>query len=244
MKRIRRVIGAVFLLLLLTVGALAWWQRDNLRALYRAKTEDAETILRESEERRDTYQKELEQYDVVLRAPTQEEKDRLLNGESLSSAKSEEPAEPIRSEPTEPDTKDTSEPVPAEPGDDPAEPDGTKKNTAAEKAILERCIDELYDCEVEIMVRLGVMKQEALVEWNGGLGANATKSEMIEFGYRGLESCYDLEVEADAQVQGILARYRAELGAIGGDTAPLDTLWVYYCDEKASSKAYYLNKYL
>ena len=218
----------ILLLLVLTLGALAWWQRDNLRALYQAKTQDAETILRESEKRKETYQKELEQYDVVLRAPTQAEKDRLLNGESLPAA-----------EPTEPDAEKTSEPAPVTV---PAEE--AKRDTAAEKAILERCIDELYDCEVEIMARLGVMKQEALAEWNGGLGANATKSEMIEFGYRKLDSCYDLEVEADAKVQDILARCRAELEAIGGDTTPLDTLWVYYCDEKASSKAYYLNKYL
>lgn len=41
-----------------------------------------------------------------------------------------------------------------------------------------------------------------------------------------------------------MTTYRTQLEALGADTMILDSLWKYYCDEKASQKAYYLNKYI
>ena len=215
MKRIGKILCLLLALLFLAVIALAWWQRDNLKALYQAKTEDAETILRKSQEQLETHQKELEQYNVILKAPTQAEKDKLLSGENV-------------------ETPEQKEPIPEEmPAEQPTV-----------QSILDRCIQELYDCEIALMARLGTMKQEALDEWRALPESQRTKEKKLEIGYRGLDACYELEVEIDAQVQGILAKHRTELESIKADTAPLDTLWKYYCDEKESAKAYYLNKYL
>lgn len=216
MKRIRKIVCLLLALLLIAAGAFAWWQRDNLKALYQAKTEDAETILQESQAKIETRQKELKQYNVVLKAPTQKEKDELLSGGSV---KTPEQKEPIPEE------------IPA-----------VEQPTA--QSILDRCIQELYDCEVALMSRLGTMKQAAIDEWNALSDSQRTRTKKLEIGYRGLDACYELEVEIDAQVKEILAKYRTELESIHADTAPMDTLWKHYCEEKASTKAYYLNKYL
>lgn len=221
MKRIKKLLCLLLALLLLAAIVFAWWQRDNLKALYQAKTMDAETILQESQAKIETHQKELEQYNVILKAPTQEEKDELLSGGGAKSA--------------EQDKADTAKATV------PEEIPAVEKPTA--QSILDRCIQELYDCEISLMSRLGTMKQEALDQWRALPGSQRTKTKKLEIGRRGLTACYDLEVEIDAQVQGILARYRTELESIDADTAPLDTLWKYYCEEKASTKAYYLNKY-
>ena len=221
MKRGKKLLCLLLALLLLGLGALAWWQRDNLKALYQAKTTDAETILQESAAQLETHQKELEQYNVVIKAPTQEEKDELLSGENVKT----------------PEQKETMpEEIPAE------QQPAVEQPTA--QSILDRCVQELYDCEIDLMARLGTMKQTALDEWRALPASQRTKTKKLEIGRRGLSACYDLEVEIDAQVKGILAKYRAELESIDADTAPLDTLWKYYCEEKASTKAYYLNKYL
>ena len=216
MKRGKKLLCLLLALLLIAAGVFAWWQRDNLKALYRAKTTDAETILQESQAKVEARQKELEQYNVVIKAPTQEEKDELLSGGSV---KTPEQKEPILEE------------IPA-----------VEQPTA--QSILDRCVQELYDCEVDLMARLGTMKQTALDEWRALPASQRTSAKKLEIGRRGLTACYELEVEIDAQVKGILAKYRAELESINADTAPLDTLWKYYCEEKASTKAYYLNKYL
>lgn len=222
MKRIGKILCLLLTLLLLLAGVFAWWQRDNLKALYQAKTTDAETILQESQAHLETHQKELAQYDVVIKAPTQEEKDELLSGGNAKAAEQEEADAAKEAVPEE---------MPA-----------VEQPTA--QSILDRCIQELYDCEIALMARLGTMKQAAIDEWNALSDAQRTKAKKLEIGYRGLDACYKLEVEIDAQVQGILAKYRAELERINADTAPLDTLWKYYCEEKASTKAYYLNRYL
>ena len=214
MKRTGKILRILLALLFLAVIALAWWQRGNLKALYQAKTKDAEAILQESQSQLEAHQRELEQYNVVLKAPTQEEKDALLSG-AKTAVKDEADAE---------------------------KEDAAEQPTA--QSILDRCIQELYDCEIALMSRLGTMKQAALDEWRALPKSQRTKTKKLEIGRRGLTACYELEVEIDAQVQGILEKYRAELESIDADTAPLDTLWKYYCEEKASTKAYYLNKYL
>lgn len=66
----------------------------------------------------------------------------------------------------------------------------------------------------------------------------------MEIGFDGLEKCYDLEVAIDEQVKGILDGYRIELEELNADTSVLDDLWKYYCEKKASEKAYYMDKYL
>ena len=233
MKRGKKLLCLLLALLFLGVGALAWWQRDNLKALYQAKTTDAETILQESQAKIETHQKELEQYDVILKAPTQEEKDELLSG---GGAKTPEAKAADA-------TKVTDIPKEVAPEETPAEQQPLVEQPTAQ-SILDRCIQELYDCEVDLMARLGTMKQAALDEWRALPESQRTKTKKLEIGRRGLTACYELEVEIDAQVKGILAKYRAELESIQADTAPLDTLWKYYCEEKASTKAYYLNKYL
>lgn len=215
MKRFGKILCWLLALLLLAAGAFAWWQRDNLKALYQAKTMDAEEILQNAEVQREARQKELKEYDVELKAPTQEDLDALIDGK-------------------EPETVTAPPPQKETP---PA-----KENTA--KAIIEQCVQELYDCEAALMSRLGAMKQAVIGEWAALPVQERTNDKKLEIGRRGLDTCYKLEVEIDAQVQGILKKYRTELEKIHADTAPMDTLWKHYCEEKASAKAYYLNKYL
>ena len=210
-----KILLVVLLLLAAALGAVVWWQWGNLKALYLAGTMDAETILEKETKQREKYQQELKQYGVELIAPSRQEMDALLNGEDISKeAEAEVKAE---SAPTE------------------------EADAAGE--IIARCVQELYDCETALMAKLGGMKQAAIEEWKALPAEEQTEEKKMALGMRGLDGCYVLEVEIDAQVQAILDRYRAELKAIGADTAPMNTLWEYYCEEKASTKAYYLNKY-
>ena len=208
MKRSTKILCLILALLILAIGGVLFWQRDNLKALYLAKTLEADAILQAASEQSELRQKELEEYGVTLRTPTQDELDTLLNGGSL-------------------------------PEEEPPTPDEDEV-----RDIIQRCIQELYDCEIALMARLAVMKQAAVDEWKALPEEERTKEKKLEIGYRGLDACYDLEVEIDAQVKGILDKYRQELKNIGASTAPMKTLWKHYCEEKASTKAYYLNKYL
>ena len=126
--------------------------------------------------------------------------------------------------------------------EDAQQTDDTQQTAA--QALVEQCVAELYACEVDLMSQLGALKQAAINEWNSLDVADRTQARKTAIGMNGLNQCYALESAADAQVQGILARYREQLAAIGADTSVMDQLWQYYLEEKESMKAYYLNQYL
>ena len=71
-----------------------------------------------------------------------------------------------------------------------------------------------------------------------------TPEKKTDFVVRGLYKCYELEAEADSNVKALLASYRPRLKELGADTAVLDQLWLYYCDDKQVEKAYYLKEYM
>ena len=117
------------------------------------------------------------------------------------------------------------------------------QQTAAQ-ALVEQCVTELYALEVDLMSQLGSLKQAALDEWRSLPAEERTTARKTAIGMNGLNQCYALESVADAQVQEVLDRYRAQLEDLDADTSCIDQLWQYYQEEKASMKAYYLDQYL
>ncbi len=118
------------------------------------------------------------------------------------------------------------------------------KPSKTAQQIVNECVAELYACKIDVMASLGDIKKEMLDIWKALSPEERTYDRKMKIGLDGLEKCYDYEVEVDSKVQSILSKYRKELSAIGADTKVLDTLWQYYCEEKAFEKAYYINKYL
>ncbi len=110
--------------------------------------------------------------------------------------------------------------------------------------LYNRCVAELTACQVDLMAELGVMKQAIIDAWEELSPSERNPTKKKEMCLAGLDDCYVLEDITDDTVREILDRYEKELKAIGADTTVLSTLWDYYEDEKASQKAYYLNKYL
>lgn len=134
---------------------------------------------------------------------------------------------------------ETPEPLP------PAEPELTEEERQNQiDALVNQCVAELYACEVDLMGVLGEMKKAAKAEWKALPKKERTREKKMEIGFAGLDKCYELEVQVDEQVTEILDRYRGPLEALNADMMVLDELWRYYCDKKASQKAYYLEKYL
>lgn len=208
----------ILLIVLILLVALAFWQFDNLKALWLYVTMDDEAISQQMEGVRDQHHQSLEQqHAITVKPPSLEQSEDLLDG------------------------KVTPEEVKQSLGIAPSQTQPAKK-TAEE--LVNECVAELYALKVDVMAELGTMKQELLDEWKALPGPQRTKEKKLELGYDALEDCYDFCVEVDRDVKAILDKYRPLLKDLGADTAVLDTLWEYYCEEKASEKAYYLNKYL
>lgn len=219
MKRWKKILLAVLAALILIIAALAIWQRNNIEALYAFAAKDSQQIAQELGRQRQEHQQAIaEQAPITVTPPSTQQSNDILSGAA------------------------TAEQVKQELGIA-GQLDKAGSEITAEE-VINTCVAELYACKVDIMAELAELKQAALATWNGLPDDERTDARLRQIGLEGLEACYDLEVAVDDQVQQILSSYRTRLKALDADTAILDTLWEYYCDEKAAEKAYYLDKYL
>ena len=267
MKRWRKIAICGILCLTIPVTALAVWQRENLKALYTFLTKDSVTLEREMEDKQKEQQNKLEEeYQITVKPPSTQNNndlingvvtpedvkgelgitDKLENGEKQEEKPTEKPdikpeEKPPAEEPEKPEEK-PEEPAPEEP---PPQPELTEEERITKiNDLVDRCTAELYACEVDLMAKLGEMKQAAVAEWTALAPEERTNEKKLEIGFAGLDKCYELEVVTNKEVKAILENYRPLLEELGADTAVLDELWLYYCEKKENTKAYYMNKYL
>ena len=265
MKRWKKAALCLILCLTATTAALAIWQKENLKALYTSVTKDAATLEQEMADKQQEQQNKLEeQYQVTVKPPSAQHNNDLINGvvtpedvkgelgitEKLEGDDPAGTGKPVQPEekPVQPKPEEKPEqPKPEEPKpeDSPAQPEMTEEERIAKiNDLVDRCTAELYACEVDLMAQMGEMKKVALQDWNSRTPDGRTKDKMIEFGFAWLDEVYDVEIEADRTVKGILEIYKTSMEELDADTSVLDDMWLYYCNEKISMKAYYMNKYL
>ena len=82
MKKWVKVLICVLAILLVTVSALAIWQRNNISAVFKMLTIDKEQIAQEMNENKEQLEKELqEKYPSVIDDITAEQEEKILRGE-------------------------------------------------------------------------------------------------------------------------------------------------------------------
>ncbi len=245
MKKWIKVLIGIVLVLVIIIAGLAIWQWGNIKAMYTAATQDAQTISEQIEQAAQVQQSSLEEYGITLKALDTGQTEALLDGTASAEQVKEELG--ISQEVIEQAKAETSQTTSKKNTEKPKKKSKAEleaENKAKISDLINKCTAELYACEVDLMAQLGVMKKEALAPWLAVPEEDRRKEVLIQIGFRGLERCYDLEVKADKQVKEILARYRTSLQELGADTGILDEMWKFYCQKKANQKAYYLNKYL
>lgn len=219
MKTWKKVILAVLAVLVVGLGSLYLWQRENIHAMIKALTTDSETIAQELDQKRQDHLKELEesaQVTIHVQPVTPQQSEDLLNG------------------------KVSAQEVQSQMGYEPS----AAEKVSNKEDIINQCIAELYAYKAEVMGYLGGLKQAAADEWRALDKSQRTTAKKAEIINAGIGKCYDYEATVDGTVQEILARYRPKLTELGEDTGPIDILWNQYCDEKEAEKSYYFNQYV
>ena len=225
MKTWKKVVLIILAVVIVSLAGLYVWQRENIHALYKAFTTDSETIAQDLEDKRSTHHEALQeetQVQITVKPVTTQQSNDLIDGK----VGAEEVKEQMGVVAT------------------PQVESGTAAAVATKEDLVNQCVAALYAYKVDVMARLGEMKQAAVNEWNGLSKAERTTARKMEISMAGLRKCYDYEVEVDGKVKEILAVYREKMIGIGEPTGPIDDLWIYYCDEKEAEKTYYLDKYL
>lgn len=212
---------AILAVFFIVVSFVLWRNFDNLKALYLLAMMDEEAIAQQMDDTRREHQQVLEkEHAVIVQAPSREQSDDLLDGKVTAG----EVKESIGIS----DSNLTVEtPAPK-----------------SREELANNCTAELYALKIDVMEELGSKKQSLYDRWNALPAKERTKEKKLELGFAALDDCYNMEIEVDRRVKEILSKYRKELSAIGADTELMNILWKQYCEEKASEKAFYLNKYL
>lgn len=217
MKTWKKVLWIVLAVIAALLIILYIWQGENIRALIRAFTTDSETLASDMETMRNDHHTQIED-DLGITLPvkpvTAEQSKDLLDG------------------------KKTPEEVKQEISV------GTTGQGSSKEDIVSQCVAELYAYKAEVMGYLGGLKQSAIDQWNALSKSQRTAAKKSEIMMDGVSKCYSHEAVVDGRVQEILNVYREKMKSIGEDTAPIDILWNYYCDEKEAEKAYYFDQYL
>ncbi len=120
--------------------------------------------------------------------------------------------------------------------------DGTAAGDTS--SLVAKCRAELYACESSLISRVSGMRDEVLSQWRALSPEQRTSRKKREMIVSGIGRCLSLEGEVDGKVKAIIAKYKAMASDAGESTAEITALWDEYTEKKASTKAYYLNKYL
>lgn len=217
----------VVLVLAAIIAGFLIWQKQNVDAVFTAMTSTKEEIEEVWEAQQQTEQKFLEDYEITFTPPSAEQNEALMNG--LTTAKKVKEELGLLAPATDPAAEQ-----PEQPEDKPSTP----------QELMDACVRELYTLRIDLIARLGELRADAINTWEGFSEAERTRTQKANIVLDGLQKCSDLEVEIDDKVLALLDEYRTGLSAMGADTAVMDELWQYYCEDKATTKAYYLNQYL
>lgn len=224
MKRLLKVMTC--LLLLLAVGILGTylWQRENIKSVLVGVYEDSVEIERQRYENQAGLVKEVNDYmDVPVREFTEEEKQRIDNGEISAT----DVYEGIFQENT-----------------GTTEDKGENAKLSDKDSIISKYMAQLYNLQntytarAEALISQGASYYESIKTGSGDASARAATISRYTPMVRSLES------ECDGKVEAVITNLKNDLNAIGADTSITETIRATYTNEKQLKLSYYANKYL
>lgn len=242
MKRKAKITCGVLAGLLLTVGAVAYWQRNNVDALLKATRYSADEI---EEKRKENQQKVQEKVDaqpaLTVRDLTEEERQALREGSITQEELTEKLVEAVKPQPTPATSAPAQTPVSSAPAETPpsAEQPAALEPTRWEKD-LSALIARVYVLREEYTIALDNMQSEAKAEYRAMAAEERTKTALMKFARGYVTRALELEKECDAQMDDVVSRMETIIRENKGDMTLVDTVVETYASEKSLKKAWYM----
>lgn len=250
MKKVLKVLLIVFLVICVLVACLAIWQRKNIAMLYTAVTNESEEITKKQEENNKVLVDEVNGYlDGELREPTQEEKEKLKNGEvQITEVYSTIVKEHIDKKNQEAvnNTDIVKNGEGAQPPNTTANPQFTEEEIKKKTdELVSNAISELYDLQGAYTARSEALIAQAENEYNTirreGMERAPAKSHIIT---KYTPKVNGIQASCDSDVEAIIIRLEGELKEIGATLGIINTIRQTYEKEKELKLAYYAGAYL
>ena len=264
-KRRRGRVGMVVLIVILVLlGVLAWWQRDNIKAVVTFATTSQADLEQQIQQNEQAIKDAVEANPAItVREITEEEREALRNGtltmeellerlkrpfEPLTPAQPEQPAQsekPAQPEtpaepeqPAQPQPQQPETPATPEQPVTPTEPEQPAGETEYQKK-LNDILARVYVLREEFVLKLDELQKQAVADFKK-IESGASGIKDFIFAYFGKATA--LEAECDAKMDAIITDLVALQKEYGEDMELVNTVAYTYANEKSLKKAWYMNE--
>jgi len=236
MKKRTIILLSIFLVIIISLGVVAYKCRDYISILYKATTTTTEKL---QEEKLESDQKAIEaikEYGVEEARPLTEEESAKLNSGELT----EEEAINIilgQSNSEEPPKEDT-------PSNEPINNQNNADSDLKEKkAEIAQLIGKVYVLKAKFTNELDVLEKWAVSQYTS-LTPEERKSTSakVRIGREAYSKALALQADCDGQMEKIFSRLTILLEETGQGTALVDEIRTAYENEKAVKISYYMDK--
>ena len=238
MKKWQKITFVAIGMVLLGLGGVALWQRENLQAVYEAMHYNPEELGSQIQSTKQEVERVLEKYDLEsIRRLTPEEEEQVKKGE-LSLEEAVERMMPTRNEEEAVmkeegvDSQDTPE----------AKPETTPQAVSKKESDLVKASTvKMYELQAKYLGLLGELEARGMQALRAIPSDQRTVQKMMNIGMPFVQKGLALESQCDGEVENVLRHLKEELVALGVDYDIVETMRQAYYTEKRLKKAYYLS---
>lgn len=238
MKKWQKITFVAIGMVLLGLGGVALWQRENLQAVYEAMYYNPEELGNQIQSTKQEVERVLEKYELEsIRRLTPEEEELVKKGE-LSLEEAVERMMPTRNE-EEVGRKEEgveSQDIPE------AKPETTPQTVSKKESDLVKASTvKMYELQAKYLGLLGELEARGMQALRAIPSDQRTVQKMMSVGMPFVQKGLALESQCDGEVENVLRHLKEELVAIGADYDIVETMRQAYYTEKRLKKAYYLS---
>lgn len=232
MKKWQKITFVAIGMVLLGLGGVALWQRENLQAVYEAMYYNPEELGSQIQSTKQEVERVLEKYELEsIRRLTPEEEEQVKKGE-LSLEEAVERMMPTRNEEEGLESQDTPE----------AKPETTPQTVSKKESDLVKASTvKMYELQAKYLGLLGELEARGMQALRAIPSDQRTVKKMMSVGMPFMQEGLALESKCDGEVENVLHHLKEELVAIGADYDIVETMRQAYYTEKRLKKAYYLS---
>lgn len=258
MKRAAKAVLFILGAVLIATGGFAFWQKDNLKAVYDSQKYTGEELLQQIDSSKEEMKQELEQKYPELKISdiSAEDETKILKGELTLQEVAKKYNLPLESmldvavEQSGSNVVGNSE---QQGGSSSVTQAGSNSSTSSvsegssssstsqkkEDKVIGDHIGRMYGLKAKYLFKLGALEGQAIAEYKKSGGKVSKK----EIGYKYARIGASYEGSCDAEVEAILGSLESELSAMGADTSIVKKLRSSYYQEKRAKKAYYISQF-
>lgn len=250
-RRGRWMILGCLAILAAAVAVLAFWQRNNIRAVANFTKYTQEELEQKLQENDQVIQSAMSAApEITVRPVTEEERQALREGtlsqeelaelllapreEAGASQEGGEPSSTLAAASGEGQPQETPEQTDSKPGDSPS------SGTSAYEKELSALIAKVYVLREEYLIALDNMQAAATADYKAIPSEQRSGSAVASLVSDYLARAAELEKECDGRMDAIITQLEKLLKENGGDMSLADTVFNTYVDEKSLKKAWYM----